>query len=291
MNKLENKDLIIEVKNTGAELSRIYSKTLNKEFLWNGNRKFWGRHSPILFPIVGRLKDNETIIDEKPYNMNQHGFARDFDFNLIEKDQNSLTYKLASNSETEKYYPYDFELFIKYIITETEIKVCWKVINTDCSDIFFSIGAHPAFNVPFDKETTIDNYYLNFKTRDEVSNYLLQGPFVCKKSKVDSLKSIKLHPEIFKNDALIYDNVDEITISSKNSSTSIYVKFDNFPFVGVWSPYNKEDNTIAPFVCIEPWFGIADCLDSDKIFKNKLGINQLSPNKTFETSYSITINS
>lgn len=291
MNKLENKDLIIEVKNTGAELSRIYAKTLNKEFLWNGNKKFWGRHSPILFPIVGRLKDNETIIDEKTYNMNQHGFARDFDFNLIEKDQNSLTYKLASTGETKKYYPYDFELFIKYIITETKIKICWKVINTDCSDIFFSIGAHPAFNVPFDKDTTIDNYYLNFKTRDEVSNYLLQGPFVCKKSKVDNLKSIKLHPEIFKNDALIYDNVDEITISSKNSSTSINVKFDNFTFVGVWSPYNTENNTIAPFVCIEPWFGIADCLDSNKIFKNKLGINQLSPNKTFEASYSITINS
>ena len=117
MNKLENDFLIIETSKAGAELTRIFSKALNKEILWNGDSKYWGRHSPILFPIVGRLKDNETIIDNKVYNMTQHGFARDMNFNLVDTADNSISYKLTSNEDTKKYYPYSFELIITYKLT------------------------------------------------------------------------------------------------------------------------------------------------------------------------------
>lgn len=290
MNKLENNNLIIETKNNGAELTKIYSKTLKKDFLWNGNSKYWGRHSPILFPIVGRLKDNETIINNKIYNMTQHGFARDMNFNLIEKTQTCLTYKLSSDNETKKYYPYDFDLLISYIIVDSKIDIRWKVLNKGCEDMLFSIGAHPAFNVPFDEKTSIDDYYLKLKSKDGINNYLLDGPFVCSKSKVENLQSINLNPEIFKNDALIYDNINEISITSNKSNISISIEFNNFPFVGIWSPYYKETKSIAPFICIEPWYGIADAVNSDKNFKNKLGINRLSPNKIFEASYSIKFN-
>lgn len=290
MNKLENTNLIIETKNNGAELTRIYSKVLNKEFLWNGNNKYWGRQSPILFPIVGRLKDNETIINNNLYNMTQHGFARDMNFDLIEETQTCLTYKLSSNNETKKYYPYDFDLFVKYILNKSKIEICWKVLNKSFEDMFFSIGAHPAFNVPFDEKTSIDDYYLNLRSRDSINAYSLDKSFICTKSKVESLESIDLNSEIFKNDALIYDNVNEISINSRKSNASISIEFNNFPFVGVWSPYYKETNSIAPFVCIEPWYGIADCVNSDKNFKDKLGINKLSPNKIFEASYSINLN-
>jgi galactose mutarotase-like enzyme len=290
MNKLENTNLIIETKNNGAELTRIYSKVLNKEFLWNGNNKYWGRQSPILFPIVGRLKDNETIINNNLYNMTQHGFARDMNFDLIEETQTCLTYKLSSNNETKKYYPYDFDLFVKYILNKSKIEICLKVLNKSFEDMFFSIGAHPAFNVPFDEKTSIDDYYLNLRSRDSINAYSLDRSFICTKSKVEGLESIDLNSEIFKNDALIYDNVNEISINSRKSNMSISIEFNNFPFVGVWSPYYKETNSIAPFVCIEPWYGIADCVNSDKNFKDKLGINKLSPNKTFEASYSINLN-
>ena len=131
MNRLENDFLTIETSKSGAELTRIFSKNQNKEILWNGDSKYWGRHSPILFPIVGRLKDNETIIDDKLYNMTQHGFARDMDFDLVNTTDNSITYKLTSNENTKKYYPYSFELIITYKLINNKVNIDWKVNNTN----------------------------------------------------------------------------------------------------------------------------------------------------------------
>ncbi|CEJ72282.1 glycoside hydrolase-type carbohydrate-binding protein [[Clostridium] sordellii] len=290
MNKIENNKLIIETTNKGAELINIYSKTENKELLWNGDSKFWGRHSPILFPIVGRLKDNETIIDSKLYNMSQHGFARDMEFDLIDKSTNSITYILKSCSKTKSVYPYDFELTIKYTLVDTTINIDWKVFNKSNKDMYFSIGAHPAFNIPFYDNESINDYFLKFECSKDINNYTLEGPFVSKKSEVKSIDILNLTPELFKNDALIYDNINKISICSKNNTSSIDIKFESFPFVGIWSPYYKESNSIAPFLCIEPWYGIADSIDSTKIFKDKLGINKLPNKETFIASYSITIN-
>ncbi|MRZ29839.1 aldose 1-epimerase family protein [Paeniclostridium sordellii] len=290
MNKIENNKLIIETTNKGAELINIYSKTGNKELLWSGDSKFWGRHSPILFPIVGRLKDNETIIDSKLYNMNQHGFARDMEFNLIDKSINSITYILKSNSKTKSFYPYDFELTVKYTLIDTTININWKVFNKSNKDMYFSIGAHPAFNIPFYDNESINDYFLKFECSKDINNYTLEGPFVSKKSEVKSIDILNLTPELFKNDALIYDNINKISICSKSNTSSIDIKFESFPFVGIWSPYYKESNSIAPFLCIEPWYGIADSIDSTKIFKDKLGINKLPNKETFIASYSITIN-
>ncbi|MCR1850791.1 aldose 1-epimerase family protein [Paeniclostridium sordellii] len=290
MNKIENNKLIIETTNKGAELINIYSKTENKELLWSGDSKFWGRHSPILFPIVGRLKDNETLIDSKLYNMNQHGFARDMEFNLIDKSINSITYILKSNSKTKSFYPYDFELTVKYTLIDTTINIDWKVFNKSNKDMYFSIGAHPAFNIPFYDNESINDYFLKFECSKDINNYTLEGPFVSKKSEVKSIDILNLTPELFKNDALIYDNINKISIYSKNNTSSIDIKFESFPFVGIWSPYYKESNSIAPFLCIEPWYGIADSIDSTKIFKDKLGINKLPNKETFIASYSITIN-
>lgn len=290
MNKIENKKLIIETTNKGAELINIYSKTENKGLLWSGDSKFWGRHSPILFPIVGRLKDNETIIDSKLYNMNQHGFARDMEFNLIDKSINSITYILKSNSKTKSFYPYDFELTVNYTLIDTTINIDWKVFNKSNKDMYFSIGAHPAFNIPFYDNESINDYFLKFECSKDINNYTLEGPFVSKKSEVKSIDILNLTPELFKNDALIYDNINKISIYSKNNTSSIDIKFESFPFVGIWSPYYKESNSIAPFLCIEPWYGIADSIDSTKIFKDKLGINKLPNKETFIASYSITIN-
>lgn len=289
MHTLENNNLLIEINTKGAELSRIYSKTTNKEILWCGDNTHWGRHSPILFPIVGRLKDNETIIDNTVYQMNQHGFARDMNFELIEIKNNSLTYKLEADAYTKTRYPYDFELLITYTLEESFVDINWKVVNRSNSDMYFSIGAHPAFNIPFEEMDKLDNYYLNFKSTDKVTSYSLDGPFVSSKKSVDNLELLNLKPELFKNDALIYDNVYEVSICSKNTKQSINVKFTNFPFVGIWSPYYKESNSIAPFLCIEPWYGIADSVNSNKDYKSKLGINKLSTSEVFEASYQIKI--
>ena len=285
MNILENDKILIHINNFGAELCRIYSKQNKVDYLWNGDKKYWGRYSPVLFPIVGRLNDNETYINGKKYEMSQHGFARDMDFDLVHTTNNSITYKLTSNEDTKKYYPYSFELIITYKLIDNKVTIDWKVNNTNSCDMYFSIGAHPAFNI----NSNLEDYYLEFNTRDNIENIALNGPYNDKYTKIESLDTLNLYNEIFKNDAIIYTNIDGINIKSKKEDYFINVEFKDFPLVGIWSPYYKETNSVAPFICIEPWYGLCDNINSDKIFKNKKFINVLKSNESFNTSYSISV--
>ncbi len=284
---LENEDLIIESKSSGAELTRIYSKKYNKEVLWNGDKKYWGRQSPILFPIVGRLKENETLIEDKIYNINQHGFARDMDFDLISIDKKSITYKLTSDEKSREIYPYNFNLFISYTIIDEKVKITWRVENIDSQEIYFSIGGHPAFNIS-SPENLID-YYIEFKCRKNVNKINLEGPYYGEIEKIESLPILELNSSIFENDAIIYTNIDEISLKSSKEEFYINVNIKDFPLVGIWTPYYKDTKSTAPFICIEPWYGLADSVDSNKIYKNKKYINKLNIGENFEVSYDIEI--
>ena len=213
MHIIESNDLIIESKNSGAELTRIYSKKYNKEILWNGDSSFWGRHSPILFPIVGRLKDNETYIEDKLYNMSQHGFARDMEFEVIDETNSSIIYKLQSNEESKKFYPYEFELLIKYTLEENKLNIKWEVKNIDSREIYFSIGAHPAFNISSREE--LSNYYIEFKCKDNINQISLEGPYYNEITSMSKLETLELNPKSFEKDAIIFTNIDELSIKNK----------------------------------------------------------------------------
>ena len=288
MYTLENENLIINSKSEGAELTRIYSKKYKKEILWNGDAKYWGRQSPILFPIVGRLKENKTLIEDKIYNMSQHGFARDMDFELIDKGDMWVTYKLSSSEKTKELYPYDFNLFITYQIVNEQIKISWRVENIDSKEIYFSIGAHPAFNISSSKNLT--DYYLELKSRGNIKQINLEGAYYSKVKDIKILSNLDLNPDIFKNDALIYTNIDEVLLKSRKEECQIKVNLKDFPMVGIWTPYYEDNNSTAPFVCIEPWYGLADNINSNKIYKEKKYINKLNIGDIFEASYYIEIN-
>lgn len=286
MNVLQNDNFIVESTNHGAELTRIYSKKFDKDILWNGDNRFWGRRSPILFPIVGRLKDNQTTIESNTYSMGQHGFARDMDFEVVDSASNYISYKLVSNEITKKYYPYSFELVIKYTLKDTSINVEWGVTNTDCKNIHFSIGAHPAFNI---YRNNLSDYYIKFKCRDNVEKIDLDGPFASKRTSLSHLDKIDLSAELFEKDALIYTNIDEISINSNKEDFSVKLAFKDFPLVGIWTPYYKETNSVAPFLCIEPWYGLADDINTNGNYTDKHYINKLSINECFKVSYDISI--
>ncbi|MBC6696054.1 aldose 1-epimerase family protein [Terrisporobacter mayombei] len=287
MHIIESNDLIIESKNSGAELTRIYSKKYNKEILWNGDSSFWGRHSPILFPIVGRLKDNETYIEDKLYNMSQHGFARDMEFEVIDETNSSIIYKLQSNEESKKFYPYEFELLIKYTLEENKLNIKWEVKNIDSREIYFSIGAHPAFNISSREE--LSNYYIEFKCKDNINQISLEGPYYNEITSMSKLETLELNPKSFEKDAIIFTNIDELSIKNKKEDNYIKVSFEDFPLVGIWSPYYKDENLTAPFICVEPWHGLADSVNSDKVYKNKKFINKLNIGEIFITDYTIEI--
>ena len=279
--KLDNSIISIEISNHGAELKSAVKDGF--EYMWCADEKYWARTSPVLFPIVGSLKDKSYKLDGKVYQMNQHGFARDCEFELIDYDNTSATYILEDNDATLTKYPFKFNLTIKYTLINNKIKIDWTVKNKTDRIMSFSIGAHPAFNL-----NEGDNYF-KFNTNNDIVYNLIDEKGLYDKNNVHTLKNdgyVKITDDMFDNDALIIENCQakEVTICDKRKSAYLKVKFESEIF-GLWSPAKKR----APFVCIEPWYGRCDSNDFDEEFPNKDYIINLDPNENFNASYEIEL--
>lgn len=275
---LENDILKITVDTHGAELSSIFNKKENKEKLWQGDPEFWGRKSPVLFPVVGKYKNGKTTYEGKEYQSGQHGFARDSEFTLVEKTENKLSFELLSNEETLKQYPFRFRLVCSFELNNDRIIVGWNVENIDDKKIYFSIGAHPAFYCEKDKTVlTMNSKNIKYSLINSNGLYTPQ--------KYDVENSFVLHDNIFDNDALIIENsgVNEISLIN-NDKKYLTVKFDA-PLFGIWSPTKKN----APFVCIEPWYGRCDAeVFNGDITEREWG-NSLEVGETWYKEYEIII--
>lgn len=272
---LENNFLKIAVDTHGAELSSIYNKKECKEMLWQGDPAFWGRKSPVLFPLVGKYKEGKTHYDGKEYFLGQHGFARDSEFSLIEKTGNILVFELTSNKETIAKYPFKFRLVCSFVLENNKIIVGWTVENTDNKTIHFSIGAHPAFYCDKGKTTLTMN-------AENIRYNLINADGLYTSPQYDIANSFVLDDEIFDKDALIIENSGVTEVSLDNYLT---VNFDA-PLFGIWSPAKKN----APFVCIEPWFGRCDAEDFDGDITQREWGNSLDLNETWYKEYEIIIN-
>lgn len=288
ISKLENKKIKIEVDTQGAQLQQLILKERDRNYLWHGDSKYWGRRAPVLFPIVGRLKNDQYQYNGQQYRMTQHGFARDNKFELIEQNKNSLIFVLEENEATLEKYPFKFRLEIRYAIKENSLVITYTVINQDQKDMYFSIGAHPAFYWPLTETEKKEDYYLEFDQKENADKYLLEsGLLNHKKEKAlaDS-KTLELKPDIFENDALIFKNLKskKITLKSRKSELEVQLNFKNFPYLGVWS-----QSAEAPFICLEPWQGIADSVDSSGRIEEKEGIKQLAAGEQFKCTHIITI--
>ncbi|ENL9790176.1 aldose 1-epimerase family protein [Listeria monocytogenes] len=289
MIKLENEVLLVEMKTAGAELTRIFHKDTGLEYLWNADSKFWGRHSPVLFPTVGRLVDDTYLVDGKQYHLGQHGFARDRDFQVIEQTENSVRFELDADEDSLAIYPYKFKLSIIYTIEKNTVAVSYEVENTDNKRIYFSIGAHPAFHLPLTDGTTFEDYYLDFGTEENLETLCLEGPYrsgEIKKIIDEPARYLPLSYDLFKNDALIFEALKQKEMTIKSEKTPHYVKvsFPEFPFVGVWTA-----KAGTPFLCIEPWYGIADGAGESVELRDKAGIEHLEPEAVFASEYEITV--
>lgn len=273
--KLENNEISIEIDQFGAELKSI--KKGGIEYLWQGDPEFWKRSSPVLFPIVGRLLDDEYTFEDKMYKMTQHGFARDHVFTVVRQDEKSCQYLLSDNQTTLTHYPFHFDLLIGYELKGNEVLVSWEVINKSDTNMYFQIGAHPAFN------------FLNgsiIEVNKHTNKYEFEGtPYVQDVTTGLYVKNIEICDNTFAKDALVYDNIDCVTLKDSEKSVSIYC--EGFPFLGLWSSVKNKQN--APFICIEPWYGIADCSFHDKELTSKKGMNVLNPKDRFKASYRIII--
>ena len=275
---LENDILKIAVDTHGAELSSIYRKDERREMLWQGDPEFWGRRSPVLFPVVGKYKNGKTTYEGKEYFSGQHGFARDSEFTLVEKTETKISFELSSNEETLKQYPFRFRLVCSFELNNDRIIVGWNVENIDDKKIYFSIGAHPAFYCEKDKTVlTMNSKNIKYSLINSNGLYTPQ--------KYDVENSFVLHDNIFDNDALIIENsgVNEISLIN-NDKKYLTVKIDA-PLFGIWSPTKKN----APFVCIEPWYGRCDAeVFNGDITEREWG-NSLEVGETWYKEYEIII--
>lgn len=278
--EIKNSVIKAKIKAFGAELNSLKKCDESFEYIWQGNDQFWARHSPILFPIVGRLKEDSYFYKNKKYTLTQHGFARDKEFELVQNEADFIEFRLKSDKKTLEIYPYFFELYISYKLDKNSLIISYKVVNKSDEKIYFSIGAHPAFN-------TFDGDFLEFENIKTTKRYFLNTKGLIYKSKNLNLENSKLvlHKELFKDDALVFNdfNIKQITLKNKENKSRVKVRFDNFPYLGIWSKQN------APFVCIEPWFGIADEENTNQKIEDKKGILSLSKDEEFSCFYMIEI--
>lgn len=286
--ELKNEYLTVKINEAGAELSSVKSAD-GIEYMWQADPKFWGRHAPVLFPIVGRLKDDQFTVAGQSYPMGQHGFARDHDFRVISQTATEATLELTDSSETRAIYPFAFRLRLIYTLVDHELTVTYDVHNPANHELLFSIGGHPAFNVPLaTPEGILANYQLTVAPKGKYQHIPLQAPYndIANATSLDLSKPLPLTREFFKDDAVILglDHKETtLMLSSDLDDHGVAMTIENAPYVGMWSPYPAD----APFVCLEPWWGIADNVDHDGQLSHKMGINHLAANQTFNEHYAV----
>ncbi len=284
MTTLSNKSLTVQINNHGAELCSIRDSA-GTEFIWQADPAVWNRHAPVLFPVVGKLRDNRCEIDGNIGELPQHGFARDMNFELIEQGETSRVFLLRPTAETRKNYPCEFDLKIIYRLSGRSLQIQYDVRNTGNSLMPFSIGAHPGFALP----GPIDECFLEFEKPEELRAHLLGSSGLLSEETVPVELAdetvLPLSATLFDRDALIFMDTksDKITLGSKNSSRRLTVEFGGFPQLGIWSKPG------APFVCIEPWFGYADSEAPYGDLCRKPGIINLKAGESFQCSYRILI--
>jgi galactose mutarotase-like enzyme len=274
----------------GAELVSLFDTESFTEYLWQQDAKWWKRSAPILFPIVGKLLDDRYRLGNKFYSMSQHGFARDMKFQVVRAEKDSAHLKLEYTEETLKVFPFKFVLEVKFKVYGPKLIVDYEVRNVDRREMLFSIGSHPAFNVPLGEGEKYEDYYIEFEEDEYGGAFYLEKGLVnfhnLPDRKMFKSKKIPLRSGLFQNDALIFKDMNSTKVSLKNinNSKSIVMEIENAPYLGLWSPEG------APFVCIEPWYGVADGVDSKNDFLEKEGLITLESGKCFQSSYTLFVN-
>jgi galactose mutarotase-like enzyme len=265
----------------GAELVSFRSPS-GKEYIWNGDPEYWGKHSPVLFPVVGTLKKNSFTYKGTEYHLPRHGFARDMEFSLTHHSDNQAVFSLQFSEETLAKYPFRFWLQINYRLLNNTLLIGYSVINEGREKMPFSLGAHPAFALP----GKFGDYALEFEKTNPLRAFLLENDLLSDKIETIPLENgkLRLDYDLFENDALIIKNVSSKSLSIvKDNKKIVTVGYDDFPHLGLWT---KSD---APFLCIEPWFGYSDKTDASGNIFEKESIMVLDAEAVFNTNFTIEV--
>ncbi len=286
---LENAVLKVGIKQKGAELASIVKKETGKEYMWQADPTFWGRHSCILFPIIGKLHKGKYNVKGEIYEMGQHGFVRDRLFKLTDEGADFLKLRYESAEEDKQLYPFEFAVNIIYRLNFNTLQVIYEIENHAGETISFALGGHPAFNCPLLEGEKRSDYTLRFEKPESAESHLLNNNGVFEgntKVVFDGTTDLKITDNLFDDDALIFKDLQSSKVALVNGEDAAVLTFDftDFPYLGIWSK-----NRQSPYVCIEPWFGIADNLGGQDDFFVKEGNQTLEAAKTFGCTHKITV--
>lgn len=288
MVSIENEFLKVSIRQQGAEMTSIFDKKTKTEHLWQADPEIWNWYAPNLFPIVGGLNNDELLIDGETFPMNRHGFVRTSEFSLVDSTEAHAKFSLPFSESTLKIYPYRFEFQVLYDLFEEDLRITYKVINQDAQTIYFSVGGHPAFKVPFAADEKYEDYYLEFESSEPLLTHLLddKGLFNGEREpvKMDGSK-IWLAKNLFDRDALVFKNITskKVILGSKNHQQKLAVSFEDFKDLGIWAKPG------TPFVCIEPWLGFTDTDRKLTDIKQKEGIEKVGHGHVFEVQFTISL--
>lgn len=288
MNILENEHLRVTASPKGAELTGIHDKVNGLERLWNADPAVWNRHAPILFPFVGRLLENSYIHHGQRYSLPQHGFARDCTFTLKRATEDTLSYTLADSAETRATYPFAFGLQVDYILRANQVRVAYTVSNPGAATLYFSIGAHPGFACPLRDGEQFSDYFIEFEHPETCPRWYANENGHIHKSEENYLQDTRVIPytrDRFGEDALIFKDLrsSHVSIKSFKNDHAVTLDFAGWPYLGIWSKPGG-----APFMCLEPWYGIADHVGHDGELTRKEGIMPLEPGLNFCCEYGMS---
>ena len=278
---MENEFLKLAINTIGAELKSLVVKESGREILWQADPKVWPRHAPVLFPVVGKLKNDSYFFNNTSYSLKQHGFARDLEHKKISSGE----YLLSSSKDTIEKYPFQFSLATKYQLNEKKLQVNYSVKNLGIDVLPFSIGAHPGFRLQNTKNVKIEFEH------QEIGYFLLNNGQVDFSKRFDCSRVLDLNPTSFNNDALIFKNLKSSWVKlfdgDQNNELILSMHFNDLPYFGIWS--KVVDNKIS-FICLEPWWGVADTTETNQNIFDKEGINLIAPSESMDFSYIIEVN-
>ncbi|MEQ9441175.1 MAG: aldose 1-epimerase family protein [Cyclobacteriaceae bacterium] len=283
---LENEYLVATFSTEGAELTSVQDKASGQEYIWQADPTVWSRHAPVLFPIVGRLKNDTYQLNGETYSMTQHGFARDQNFSVVDHSDTCITFGLTASPATHEQYPFNFVLDIQYTLKERQLEVLYRVTNQDQTKMPFSIGAHPAFYCPAQQEQHWEEYQFVFEKPETLDRHMIEDGLRNGRTEplLDDENVLPLHRHLFESDAIIVEGFiseQASIVRQTDGQPLVTMKFSGFPYLGIWQKLG------ADFYCIEPWYGVADSTSVSGDLFEKEGIRQLSPEEQFEASYTI----
>lgn len=288
MIKIENEDLVVEIASKGAELQKIYNKKEKFDYLWDGNPEYWGSHAPNLFPIIGRLNEYQYKKDDAVYELPQHGFAKEMEFKAVKESDIKAVFTLKNNAESAEMYPYAFTLTIEYTLVGALLSVDYTVENHSKERMPFSIGGHPAFNVPLNGAGSYEDYTLTISPKDEVT-YFESDPVPYRSGNHKVLEEMKdgkmtLSHETFRDGLIIIDEpkLDTITLAGPEEH-GVTLNVKDFPYLCLWTKEQMD----APFICIEPFFGLPDIAGEIGTLEEKDGIILLEAGDTKQLNFTI----